>query len=477
MSNQEINKNHDEFDNANPSLSATNNDSPSTGSSPSTCASASTGSSASASTSASQEGSQEPCQDQADSLDAPQFHESHEPGQELCQESGQDSTLEPSSNNPGDTKDEPKLEATAQAEATAVACANGSQESNARDTAEDTVAGAAKVAVGPDKDGAKSDVAKAKPMVSDEASQIKIEGQDQSGDDSNSQMDNGASFKIGDDVSKFTGRPHISAEENQALAKGNRFFHKALESSARARGDHYEPYSLPAHMRAALAQIDMESAQERMEERKKALEEQGLDSSNVTLETNILSKLHNLSAEEQEELARNKDMQEHINAGGARFYGKYQNLLNKQAQAKEESRIKILRNIKLMGIVMLGLVGYIAYNHFMVDRNADSIETLKASLPLVIDEHTTMVRIDDRNNNNFKIYFEKDPAIFADYDEHQKEAALDQFVKNAPGLCKNQLLRSIIVSGKKVTVLLEASDRSFFREFSVDKCPSKDDAS
>ena len=410
MSNQEINKNHDEFDNANPSLSATNNDSPSTGSS--------AGASASASTGASQDGSQE---------------------------LGQDSTLEPISNTPEDTQDEPKVEATAQADVVA-----------AKDAA---VAGAAEVLPAAVATGAREG-----------------EGQGQSGDDSNSQMANGASFKIGDDVSKFTGRPHISAEENQALAKGNRFFHKALESSARARGDHYEPYSLPAHMRAALAQIDMESAQERMEERKKALEEQGLDSSNVTLETNSLSKLHNLSAEEQEELARNKDMQDHINAGGARFYGKYQNLLNKQAQAKEESRLKLLRNVKLMGIVMLGLVGYIAYNHFMVDRNADSIETLKASLPLVIDEHTSMVRIDDRNNN-FKIYFEKDPAIFADYDEHQKEAVLDQFVKNAPGLCKNQLLRSIIVSGKKVTVLLEASDRSFFREFSVDKCPSKDDAS
>lgn len=424
MSNQEINKNHDEFDNANPSLSATNNDSPSTGSSASTGSSPSTGSSAgaSASTGASQDGSQE---------------------------LGQDSTLEPISNTPEDTQDEPKVEATAQADAVA-----------AKDAA---VAGAA--------EGLADAVVEAVATGEREG-----EGQGQSGDDSNSQMANGASFKIGDDVSKFTGRPHISAEENQALAKGNRFFHKALESSARARGDHYEPYSLPAHMRAALAQIDMESAQERMEERKKALEEQGLDSSNVTLETNSLSKLHNLSAEEQEELARNKDMQDHINAGGARFYGKYQNLLNKQAQAKEESRLKLLRNVKLMGIVMLGLVGYIAYNHFMVDRNADSIETLKASLPLVIDEHTSMVRIDDRNNN-FKIYFEKDPAIFADYDEHQKEAALDQFVKNAPGLCKNQLLRSIIVSGKKVTVLLEASDRSFFREFSVDKCPSKDDAS
>ena len=418
MSNQEINKNHDEFDNANPSLSATNNDSPSTGSSPS----ASTGASDSASTGASQDGSQE---------------------------LGQDSTLEPISNTPEDTQDEPKVEATAQADAVA---AKDAAVAGAAEASADAVAEA--VATGERESG----------------------GQGQSGDDSNSQMANGASFKIGDDVSKFTGRPHISAEENQALAKGNRFFHKALESSARARGDHYEPYSLPAHMRAALAQIDMESAQERMEERKKALEEQGLDSSNVTLEINSLSKLHNLSAEEQEELARNKDMQDHINAGGARFYGKYQNLLNKQAQAKEESRLKLLRNVKLMGIVMLGLVGYIAYNHFMVDRNADSIETLKASLPLVIDEHTSMVRIDDRNNN-FKIYFEKDPAIFADYDEHQKEAALDQFVKNAPGLCKNQLLRSIIVSGKKVTVLLEASDRSFFREFSVDKCPSKDDAS
>ena len=435
MSNQEINKNHDEFDNANPSLSATNNDSPSTGSS--------TDASASASTGARQEGNQEPGQDQADSLDAPQVHE----GQEL----GQDSSLEPISNTPDDTQDEPKVEATAQADVVA-----------AKDAA---VAGAAEVLPAAVATGER-----------ERERQREGEGQGQSGDDSNSQMANGASFKIGDDVSKFTGRPHISAEENQALAKGNRFFHKALESSARARGEHYEPYSLPAHMRAALAQIDMESAQERMEERKKALEEQGLDSSNVTLETNSLSKLHNLSAEEQEELARNKDMQDHINAGGARFYGKYQNLLNKQAQAKEESRLKLLRNVKLMGIVMLGLVGYIAYNHFMVDRNADSIETLKASLPLVIDEHTSLVRIDDRNNN-FKIYFEKDPAIFADYDEHQKEAALDQFVKNAPGLCKNQLLRSIIVSGKKVTVLLEASDRSFFREFSVDKCPSKDDAS
>lgn len=278
-------------------------------------------------------------------------------------------------------------------------------------------------------------------------------------------------FRMGDDVSSITGRPHITAEENRALAQGNRFFHKAMESAARARGEEYERYSLPAHMRAALNQIDMEVAQERLEERRKEMEKQGLSTDDLTVEESAISRLHNLSAEEQEALDKQRDKDAKIEAGGARFYGKYQELLARQKEAQEASKLKVMRNIKLMGVVIVGLIGYMAYNHFMVDRNADTIESLKASLPLVIDEQTTMVRIDDRANN-FKIYFEKDPAIVAGLDEHQKEARLDVYEQNALELCKNPLLRSIIVSGRKVTVLLEATDRSFFREYSVDKCPA-----
>lgn len=278
-------------------------------------------------------------------------------------------------------------------------------------------------------------------------------------------------FRMGDDVSSITGRPHMTAEENRALAQGNRFFHKAMESAARARGEEYERFSLPAHMRAALNQIDMEAAQEKLEERRKEMERQGLSTDNLTVEESAISRLHNLSAEEQEALDKQRDNNAKIEAGGARFYGKYQELLARQKEAQEASKLKVMRNIKLMGVVIVGLIGYMAYNHFMVDRNADTIESLKASLPLVIDEQTTMVRIDDRAND-FKIYFEKDPAIVAGLDEHQKEARLDVYEQNALELCKNPLLRSIIVSGRKVTVLLEATDRSFFREFSVDKCPA-----
>lgn len=280
-------------------------------------------------------------------------------------------------------------------------------------------------------------------------------------------------FKMGDDVSAYTGRPRITEEENRALAGGNRFFHKALDTAARARGESYEPFRLPPHMRAALANIDAESAQERMEEKKRQAEAEGkvLTDEEIKEKEGAIESFHKLSSEEFEELQKLRSEKESISAGGARFYGKYQALIEKQQERRAIAQAKVMRNVKIIGVVALGLVGYMAYSEFFVDRKAETIESLKAALPLTIDQHTSMVRIDDRTED-FKIYFEKDPAAYAGLDEHQKEAALDQVQKNAPGLCKNPLLHSIISSGRKVTVLLEATDRSFFRQYSIDKCPT-----
>ena len=296
---------------------------------------------------------------------------------------------------------------------------------------------------------------------SDEASGVKYKGEDV------------PKFKMGDDVSAYTGRPRITEEENRALARGNRFFHKALDTAARARGESYEPFRLPPHMRAALANIDAESAQERMEEKKRQAEAEGkvLTDEEIKEKEGGIESFHKLSSEEFEELQKLRSEKESISAGGARFYGKYQALIEKQQERRAIAQAKVMRNVKIIGIVALGLVGYMAYSEFFVDRKAETIESLKAALPLTIDQHTSMVRIDDRTED-FKIYFEKDPAAYAGLDEHQKEAALDQVQKNAPGLCKNPLLHSIISSGRKVTVLLEATDRSFFRQYSIDKCPT-----
>ena len=278
-------------------------------------------------------------------------------------------------------------------------------------------------------------------------------------------------FKMGDDVSAYTGRPRFTPEDNKALAQSSRFFRQAMTTAARARGEEYEPFQLPAKMRAELAKIDEEAAQLKYEEALKAgLSEEEAQAIKEQSYSSV-AQLHAVDPEENEELRQARREEQRIASGGARFYHKYQELLQKQQEHQAANKAKIKSNLKIALVVIVGLMGYMAYNQLVVNKDASSIEELKAALPLTIDETTAMVRIDDRNDD-FRIFFEKDPKAFEGWDEHQKQAALDQFAKNAPLLCKNQLLNHIITSGKKVTVILEATDRSFSRQYSVDQCPT-----
>ena len=278
-------------------------------------------------------------------------------------------------------------------------------------------------------------------------------------------------FKMGDDVSAYTGRPRFTPEDNKAIAQSSRFFRQAMTTAARARGEEYEPFQLPAKMRAELAKIDEEAAQLKYEEALKAgLSEEEAQAIKEQSYSSV-AQLHAVDPEENEELRQARREEQRIASGGARFYHKYQELLQKQQEHQAANKAKIKSNLKIALVVIVGLMGYMAYNQLVLNKDASSIEELKAALPLTIDETTAMVRIDDRNDD-FRIFFEKDPKAFEGWDEHQKQAALDQFAKNAPLLCKNQLLNHIITSGKKVTVILEATDRSFSRQYSVDQCPT-----
>lgn len=268
-------------------------------------------------------------------------------------------------------------------------------------------------------------------------------------------------------------RPRFTQEENDALRNGPRFFHKAMAARARALGEEYTPYRIPAHMRAALAQIDHESALERAREKAAASGQDvsNLKDSDLTLEKSAIEQLHSVSPEEQERLLKEQDEQKKIESGGPRFYSNYQKLINQDRSHKDDStKARLFRNLKLALIVIVALAGYIAYSEFMVSKDARSIAELKSMLPYPTDAYTTMVRIDDRNDN-FKIYFERTPEAYAQLSTQERDAALDRLGNNALMLCNNALLHSIITSGKKVTVLLDATDGSFHREFTVDSCP------
>lgn len=275
------------------------------------------------------------------------------------------------------------------------------------------------------------------------------------------------------EISRVTGRPRLTKEDNEALRTGARFFHKAMEARARALGEEYAPYRIPAHMRAALAQIDYESAVEKAKEKAAAagVDVSKLKESDLELEHSAIEEIHAVSNAEKERLRREEDEKHKIEAGGPRFYSHYQKLISRDSSTSEEStKGKLLKNLKLALIVIVALAGYIGYNEFMGSREAQSVSELKSMLPMPIDAHTVMVRIDDRNDN-FKIYFERSPEAYKDMTEWERDASLDRLAQNAPMLCNNALLHSIIVSGKKVTVLLDATDGSFHREFAVESCP------
>ena len=235
-------------------------------------------------------------------------------------------------------------------------------------------------------------------------------------------------FKMGDDVSAYTGRPRFTPEDNKALAQSSRFFRQAMTTAARARGEEYEPFQLPAKMRAELAKIDEEAAQLKYEEALKAgLSEEEAQAIKEQSYSSV-AQLHAVDPEEDEELRQARREEQRIASGGARFYHKYQELLQKQQEHQAANKAKIKSNLKIALVVIVGLMGYMAYNQLVVNKDASSIEELKAALPLTIDETTAMVRIDDRNDD-FRIFFEKDPKAFEGWDEHQKQAALDQLLR------------------------------------------------
>lgn len=279
---------------------------------------------------------------------------------------------------------------------------------------------------------------------------------------------------INNEITKVTGRPVFTAEDNEAFKRGPVLFRKAMESRSRAMGEEYEPYRIPAHMRAALRRIDEESALDAARE-KAALEGKNPDEIDPAAVSHLpLESLHTVDPDEDDELKRKAEEERRIQNGGARFYGKYKALMEKNEASRDSINVKLRRNLKLAFIVLVALGSYIVYRDFIdQDKTADSINELKAAIPLQIDKHTALVRIDDRNDE-FKIYFEKDPAVFEGFSEEEKEAALSNIENAAPLLCNNALLNSIVTEGRKVTVLLDAADGSFHRELVMDKCPAKD---
>lgn len=92
------------------------------------------------------------------------------------------------------------------------------------------------------------------------------------------------------------------------------------------------------------------------------------------------------------------------------------------------------------------------------------------NLPVMIDAYTDLTAVEEQDNE-VVLTFIRRPEAFGDVSVSERDQILDQIVKNAPALCRNQQFYQIIASGKKLTVLLQGSDGSFERRYSLTQCP------
>lgn len=212
--------------------------------------------------------------------------------------------------------------------------------------------------------------------------------------------------------------------------EGSLFFFKAMQSVYKIKGmqaREYRPfYKLPSHIKKRLDEINKEK-----------------DSfDNQIKDTSIKSRF-------------------------------YQKVATMQEIKKEQESLKqkFLRNLKVGFIVLIAFGGYYYYNEYFSD-NINSVEDMKRKLPLKLDANTTLAGIYD-TDKDFVMTVIKDAQVFANMDAPKREETVDTISKNAHKMCKNPLISGIVSSGRKVTVLLQASDLSFERKIIIDKCEKR----
>lgn len=133
---------------------------------------------------------------------------------------------------------------------------------------------------------------------------------------------------------------------------------------------------------------------------------------------------------------------------------------------------KVKTNFRIFVVMIVCFAAYYSYNVFSHDEVTESVSALKQQLPLKIDEFTSLDKA-DYDSEGLSLHFEKSSAQFTGLPEEAVNSQLDLFMEGAQGLCKNHTVALIVGSEKKVTVLLDADDGSFHREFILDKCKNE----
>lgn len=158
------------------------------------------------------------------------------------------------------------------------------------------------------------------------------------------------------------------------------------------------------------------------------------------------------------------DRQAEIDQGGSCFYHKAQALMD---EGRQKGR-RFKANWRIYAVVLVLFGAYYAYNEYFKPQGGDDLFSL--NFPVKIDPYTDLESAEDLGDE-VVLTISKDPEGLGAKSVSERDQILDKIEQNAPALCKNWQFYQIIASGKKLTVLLQGSDGSFERRYTLTQCP------
>ena len=225
------------------------------------------------------------------------------------------------------------------------------------------------------------------------------------------------------------------------------FFRHAMQARARALGRSYEPYRPPQHMTERLRFIDR------------------MAGSAAPGET--LSALHRQGDEDGEERPAAAAPE-----AEARFYHQAELYLSRQQQhSAPQARTTARNNLRVVGIVVLGIAAYYATAHLWHRPQVEDLESFRAALPLQLDAATRIESVDE-SGEEFVMHIIKDASYYASLTSAEIAARFEDMARAAPQqLCRIRVMQELVnEQGKRLTVSLATDDQTITRVFSIEHC-------
>jgi|GEM_PF-2404031 hypothetical protein len=156
---------------------------------------------------------------------------------------------------------------------------------------------------------------------------------------------------------------------------------------------------------------------------------------------------------------------------GARFFKSAQRRIENMRAQQEVLKSRGRANLKLWCGCALLFALFLAWRFFFGPSESEmSLSDLRSRVPMVIDRYTKLTEVSE-GQGRLSLTVQKSADAFEGMGPKEIKARLEQWGRNAQGLCTNPLFEKTVNGGKTLRVSLKSADGRVLGTYEVKSCP------